>query len=157
MNLPAKPLANANVQWLLKPCTCRESLLDLNLKNQQRLSLESDSDAQEFRCEHPAGRLLFWIKRDKNYDWKHKPVRQFDCRNEYRTVWLIPGTRLADWVSTPNQNNKRSFWMNRSNSVSIFLVFGVLRLLFSFFLVYWSVLVFSRVFVRLEYFFVRNM
>ena len=69
--------------------------------------------SQEFRCEHPAGRSLFWIKRDKNYDWKHKPVRQFDFRTEYWTVWLIPGKRLADWVSTLNQNNKRSFWMNR--------------------------------------------
>ena len=28
MNLPAKPLANANVQRLLKPCTCRENDLD---------------------------------------------------------------------------------------------------------------------------------
>ena len=41
------------------------------------------------------------------------------------SVWLIPGKRLTDWVSTPTQNNERSFWMNRSNSVSIFLVFGV--------------------------------
>ena len=69
MNLPAKPLANANVQRLLKPCTCRESLQDLNSKNQQRLNPESDSDAQESRREHPAGRSLFWIERDKNYNW----------------------------------------------------------------------------------------
>ena len=33
INIPAKPLANANIQRLLKPCTCRESLLDQNLKN----------------------------------------------------------------------------------------------------------------------------
>ena len=157
MNLPAKPLANANVQRLLKPCTCRESLLDLNLKNQQRISPQSDSDAQEFRCEHPAGRSLFWIKRDKNYDWKHTPVFQFDCRNNYRTVWLIPGRRLADWVSTPNQNNERSFWMNRRTQYRSSSSSGVLCLLFSFFLVYRSVLVFSRVFVRLESVFVRNM
>ena len=111
----------SNVQQLLKPCTCCKSLLDLNLKNQQRLNPESDSDAQESRREHPAGRSLFWIKRDKNYDWKHKPVCQFDCRTKYRTVWLIPGTRLTDWVSTPNQNNERSCWINRRNSVSIFL------------------------------------
>ena len=132
MNLPAKPLPNANVQRLIKPCTCHESLLDLNLKNQQQLPPESDSDAQELCCEHPAGRSLFWIERDKNYDWEHKPVRQFDCRTEYQTVWLTPETRLTDLVSIPNQNNERSFWMNRSNSVSIFLVFGVLRLLFCF-------------------------
>ena len=63
MNLPAKPLANANVQRLLKPCTCHESLLDLNLKNQQRLPPESDSDAQESRCEHPAGARCFGSNR----------------------------------------------------------------------------------------------
>ena len=31
----------------------------------------------------------------------------------YRTVWLIPGTRLTGWVNIPTQNNERSFWINK--------------------------------------------
>ena len=68
MNLPAKPLANENVQRLLKPFTCRESLQDLILNNQQQLNPESDSDAQESRRVYPAGLSLKRIEQDKNYD-----------------------------------------------------------------------------------------
>ena len=30
----------------------------------------------------------------------------------YRTVWLIPESRLAGWVVYPRRNRKRSFWAN---------------------------------------------
>ena len=32
---------------------------------------------------HPAGRSLFWLERDNNYDCTDQPVCQFDCRDLY--------------------------------------------------------------------------
>ena len=68
---------------------------------------------ERIRGEHPAGRSMFWIKRANNYDCTDQAGLPVWLRTEYRTVRPTPGTRLADWVEYPRQNNKRSFWMNR--------------------------------------------
>ena len=51
---------------------------------------------EEVRSEHPAGARYLGSNGQTTTTSQTKPVRQFDCRTEYRTVWLIPGTRLAD-------------------------------------------------------------
>ena len=50
----------------------------------------------------------------------HRPSRFASCLPDfvYRTVWLIPESRLADWVVYPRQNSKRSFWANAKVSLS---------------------------------------
>ena len=68
---------------------------------------------ENFRCEHPAGACCLGSNGIRTTTAHTKTVCQLDFRTEYRTVWLIPGTRLAYWVDIPHQNNKRSFWMNR--------------------------------------------
>ena len=44
----------------------------------------------------------------------HRPSRVASCLTDfvYRTVWLIPESRLSDWVVYPCRNSKRSFWAN---------------------------------------------
>ena len=50
----------------------------------------------------------------------HRPRRVASCMPDfvYRTVWLIPESRLAGWVVYPHQNSKRSFWANAKGSFS---------------------------------------
>ena len=80
-----------------------------NVVLQNSSTPESESERKSYVVNTHQGARCFG---SNGNDWKHKPVRQFDCRNEYRTLWLIPGTRLADWVEFPKWNNKWSFWMN---------------------------------------------
>ena len=84
---------------------------------------------EEFRCEHPAGSRCLGSNRKTTTTAQTNPVCQFDCRTDYRTVWLTPGTRLTDWVECPRQNKKRSFWMNRRDSSCSSSSSDVLRLL----------------------------
>ena len=71
---------------------------------------------EEFWGEHPAGACCLGSNGETTTTAQTKPVRQFDCRTDYRTVWPTPGTRLTYWVEFRRQNNKRSFWMNRRDS-----------------------------------------
>ena len=50
----------------------------------------------------------------------HRPSRVASCLPDfvYRTVWLIPESRLADWVVYPFRNSKWSFWVNAKGSLS---------------------------------------
>ena len=43
----------------------------------------------------------------------HRPSRVTSCLTDfvYRTVWLIPESRLADRAVYPRRNSKRSFWV----------------------------------------------
>ena len=52
----------------------------------------------------------------------HRPSRVASCLPDfiYRTVWLIPESRLAGWVVYPRQNSKRSFWANAKAPTSSF-------------------------------------
>ena len=61
----------------------------------------------------------------------HRPSQVASCLPDfvYRTVWLIPESRLADWVKCPRRNSKRSFWVNAKGSLSSSSS-NVLRLLF---------------------------
>ena len=61
----------------------------------------------------------------------HRPIRVASCLPDfvYRTVWLIPESRLAGWVVYPRRNSKRSFWVNAKGSFSSSSS-DVLRLLF---------------------------
>ena len=65
----------------------------------------------------------------------HRPSRVASCLPDfvYRTVWLIPESRLACWVVYPRWNSKRSFWVNAKGSLSS-LSSNVLCLLFCVFL-----------------------
>ena len=89
---------------------------------------------EEFRWEHPAGARCIGSNGETTMTAQTKPVRQFDCRTDYRTVWPTPETRLADWVECPCQNNNRSFWMNRRDSSHSSSSSDVLRLLLCVFL-----------------------
>ena len=44
----------------------------------------------------------------------HRPSRVASYLPDfvYRTVWLIPESRLEDWAVYPRRNSKRSFWAN---------------------------------------------
>ena len=50
----------------------------------------------------------------------HRPIRFASCLLDfvYRTVWLIPESRLAGWVVYPCWNNKWYFWANAKGSLS---------------------------------------
>ena len=50
----------------------------------------------------------------------HRPSQVASCLPAfvYRTVWLIPESRLADWVVYPRQNSELSFWANAKGSTS---------------------------------------
>ena len=50
----------------------------------------------------------------------HRPRRVASCLPKfvYRTVWLIPESKLAGWVVYPRRNSKRSFWANTNGSTS---------------------------------------
>ena len=65
----------------------------------------------------------------------HRPSRVASCMQDfvYRIVWLIPESRLSDWVVYPRRNRKRSFWVNAKGSLSS-LSSNVLCLLFCVFL-----------------------
>ena len=89
---------------------------------------------EEFRCEHPAGARCLGSNGKTTMTAQTKPVRQFDFRTDYQTVWPTPESRLADWVQLPRQNNKRSFWMNRRDSSHSSSSSDVLCLLFCVFL-----------------------
>ena len=59
----------------------------------------------------------------------HRPIRVASCLPDfvYRTVWLIPESRLVDWAVYPCRNSKRSFWANAkaptsSSSINVFPV-----------------------------------
>ena len=87
------------------------------LKNQRRKTQESDSGRKNSRWT-PSRCSLPRLKRANNYDCTDQAGSPVWCRTDYRTVWPTLETRLADWVECPRQNNKRSFWMNRRDSLS---------------------------------------
>ena len=86
--------------------------VEIRHKRRRRTS-EDEEERFEFFCSSKRTARCFGSNGIRTTTAQTKPVCHFDCRTEYRTVWLIPGTRLADWVSIPKQNSKRSFWMNR--------------------------------------------
>ena len=71
----------------------------------------------------------------------HRLSRVASCLLDfvYRTVWLIPDSRLAGWVVYPRQNSKRSFWVNEkaptssSSTIVLCLLFCVFKTGFCFY------------------------
>ena len=62
-----------------------------SIMNNARIGFRTEN----FHCEHPAGARCLGSNGETTTTAQTKPVCQFDCGTDYRTVWQTPVTRLT--------------------------------------------------------------